>query len=444
MVFLCEKLLKRIQITLLAIGICLAAQITKADDDQPAAADQQADQRAEVATPATDDNVASEPAVPATDAAQPANDNSASASPLTSADAATPATETSAVANSAAPASAQLASSATTATSAVPATTTAPAAASTPAQLAPVVATVPVDLPPPAADPASPAPSSAQANQTSQPLVWLDDYSQAMSQAKAEHKLMLIHFFRASDQKRAEAATAGDSVVNVEKAFNQPALRAKLAGFVLTKLPIDSQVTIKGDNIRLLNHGAFSELHKGAGLAVIDFAHPKAEYFGYVVSVLPFTPGKYYRFRSSQVQTLVELPEGTLTQRSMIFAVRIHPEHPASTVGQENPVLLSEAASHSDYQAQVHVQGHQGWGSRFERIIGKLLGRGEPGTPVEVVAESWPDQDLMDSCVDCVASWRQSPGHWEAVSAKQASYGYDIREGTNGIWYATGIFREAH
>lgn len=139
----------------------------------------------------------------------------------------------------------------------------------------------------------------------------------------------------------------------------------------------------------------------------------------------------------------MNLPEGTLTQRSMIFAVRIHPEHPASTSGQENPVLLSEATSHSQYQAQVRVQGHQGWGSRFQRILGKLLGRGEPGMPVEVVAESWPDQDLMDSCVDCVASWRQSPGHWDAVRAQQASYGYDIREGDNGIWYATGIFREA-
>ena len=60
--------------------------------------------------------------------------------------------------------------------------------------------------------------------------------------------------------------------------------------------------------------------------------------------------------------------------------------------------------------------------------------------PVEVVAESWPNQNLIDSCVDCVHSWRQSPGHWSAVQARQASYGYDIRRGGNGIWYATGIF----
>ncbi len=98
-------------------------------------------------------------------------------------------------------------------------------------------------------------------------------------------------------------------------------------------------------------------MRNGPGIAVIDFAHPEAEYQGYVVSVLPFTPGKYYRFRAEHLETLVDLPPGTLTQRSMILAVRIHPEHPASTEGQEDPILLSEASSQSNYQAQIHLQG---------------------------------------------------------------------------------------
>ena len=271
--------------------------------------------------------------------------------------------------------------------------------------------------------------------------VWLIDYSQAMKQAKSEKKLMLVHFYRASDQKRREAAEAIDSVVNIEEAFDHLAARHKLDDFVLTKLPLDATTTIDGKSLRILDHGAFSELQKGPGIAVIDLAHEGTEYWGYTVSVLPFTPGTYYRFRTSHLETLVHLPPGTLTQRSMILAVRIHPEHPASTNGEEDPILLSEAAVHSNYQAQIRALGHHGWGERFQRIIGKLFGRGTPGAPVEVVAESWPNEGLMDSCVDCVASWRQSSGHWSAVNAKQASYGYDIREGDNHIWYATGILR---
>lgn len=276
-------------------------------------------------------------------------------------------------------------------------------------------------------------------------LVWSDDYTAAMEQAKAEKKLMLIHFYRAADQSRKEAASAADSVANVERAFEEPGIREKVAQrFVLVKLPVDAGITSKGQPVKLLEHGAFSELHKGPGVAVIDMAHEKADYFGYVVNVLPFTPGKYYRFRPSHLEALVDLPQGSLTQRSMILAVRIHPEHPASTNGADDPILLSEASSQSRYQAQIHVQGHHNWESRFQRIMGKLLGRGTPGAPVEVVAESWPNQDLMDSCVDCVASWRQSDGHWSAVKAQQASYGYDIQLSDNGIWYATGIFRPAY
>lgn len=275
------------------------------------------------------------------------------------------------------------------------------------------------------------------------PLVWLDNYREAMDQAKAEKKLVLIHFYRAADQNRKEAVAAIDSVANIEKALEEPGIRERLDRYVLAKLPVESEIKVKGESVRLLNHGAFSELRKGPGVAVVDMVHEEADYYGYVVSVVPFTPGKYYRFRPDHLEVLLHLPAGTLTQRSMVFAVRIHPEHPASTTGEDDPILLSEAKSHSNYQAQIRVQGHHNWDSRFQRIIGRLLGRGKPGAPVEVVAESWPSQDLMDSCVDCVASWRQSEGHWSAVSARQASYGYDIHLSDNGIWYATGIFREA-
>jgi hypothetical protein len=117
----------------------------------------------------------------------------------------------------------------------------------------------------------------------------------------------------------------------------------------------------------------------------------------------------------------------------MILAVRIHAERPRSTEGLCDPLLCNEAESHSAHQARIRRQGHHGWETRAPRL---------GGAAAEVCAESWQNQDLMDSCVDCVASWRQSAGHWRAVSGTHAAYGYDIRRGGNGIWYATGIFRD--
>ena len=47
---------------------------------------------------------------------------------------------------------------------------------------------------------------------------------------------------------------------------------------------------------------------------------------------------------------------------------------------------------------------------------------------------------LMAAALDVVHSWRQSSGHWSAVRSRHAYYGYDMKQGRNGIWYATGIF----
>jgi len=173
------------------------------------------------------------------------------------------------------------------------------------------------------------------------------------------------------------------------------------------------------------------EMRGGDGLFVVDHAHDA--WRGRVVSVFPRTPGKYYRFEPHHLDELATLPEGSLTQRSMVLAVRLHPEQPQSTSGACDPLLSAEAEAHSADQARIGRQGHHGWETRSRRL---------GGAAAEVCAQSWENQDLMDSCVDCVASWRQSSGHWRAVSGGHAAYGYDIRRGGDGIWYATGIFRD--
>ncbi|MDZ4817703.1 MAG: thioredoxin family protein [Planctomycetota bacterium] len=263
-------------------------------------------------------------------------------------------------------------------------------------------------------------------------LPWMDNYAKAMDLAKKERKMLLVHFH---DEKCAECSV-------ISNQLSSPKLRAKVEKYVLVRLPLGSSIQVNGKPVTLLNHASFAELRNGPGLAVIDLASKGQPYYGRVVSTVPTRPGKYFSFRPEQVAVLLELPAGTLTQRSMIFAVRIHPERPASAIGSADPILTDEATSHSSHQAQIHVQGHHQWGSRFQRILGRLSGRKRVSPPSEVVAESWPNQDLMDSCVDCVYSWRQSSGHWSKVRAQNVAYGYDIRRGSNGIWYATGIFAE--
>lgn len=261
------------------------------------------------------------------------------------------------------------------------------------------------------------------------PLRWQTDYAKAMKSAGARRQMMFVYF-------RPDAPTANQQAFESISLANRDVVEA-LSRMSLVQLPLNATITSEGKPVRLLDHGAFAELGGGAGLAIIDMAHPEQPYYGHVVTTLPLVSGKYYQFRPEHLAVALKLPPGTLTQRTMVFAVRIHPESPASTVGEFHPALAEEAESHSDYQAQIRVQGHHQWGSRFQRIRGRLpfnlLAR-------EVVAESWPNERIMDAAVDCVDCWRQSSGHWSAVRARHPLFGYDMRRGSNGVWYATGIF----
>ena len=258
-------------------------------------------------------------------------------------------------------------------------------------------------------------------------MTWHTSYDEAMRRAARERKMLFIFFH---DGRRNAASCAFQNRTLADSTIKQ-----QLGGYVLAMLHRSAKVNINGSATRLLAHPAFAEMLGQQGIAIVDLAHSKTEYFGRVVSTFPFTPGKYYVKQA--VAIILALPPGTLTQRTMIYAVRIHPEAPASTSGRLHPVLVAEAKQQSKYQAAITVQGHHNWESRFHSINARL-----PGGVMaqEVVAESWPNEGLVEACVDCVHSWRQSPGHWGAVRSRHPLFGYDIKRGRNGIWYATGIF----
>lgn len=249
----------------------------------------------------------------------------------------------------------------------------------------------------------------------------IDDYAAALEAARASGAMLLVSV-------EPQSGDSGDAVgQHLERPDVQERFSRSGTPWVFCRLGMAEAAGLVADQ-------SLVEMRRGSGVFVVDHAHPR--YAGRIVSILPRTPGKYYRFATSHVDELAALPEGSLTQRSLIFAVRIHPENPQSTQGSCDPTLCAEAESHSAHQARIRRQGHHGWDVRSQRIAGRM----GAGAASEVCAESWENQDLIDSCIDCVASWRQSSGHWNAVRSPQSAYGYDIRRGGNGIWYATGVF----
>lgn len=260
-------------------------------------------------------------------------------------------------------------------------------------------------------------------------LEWRTDYNKAYQAAKRSKRMLLINL-TSSSTNNVQSNVDQYMATNAE-------VRKKLQNVERLRLPIEAEITVEGKPQRLVSFAAFSQLQGGAGFVLLDLKNEGTAYYGHAVNVLPYSSGKYYHWQNNSLSVVLDLPPGTLTQRTMIWAVRTHPEAPQSTYGTHHPTLANGAASHSNYQASIGQQGHQNFGSRFNQLSGAT-----GGAVSEVVAESWPNQNMIDSCIDCVRSWRGSSGHWRGVAGRHRAFGYDIRRGGNGIWYGTGIFAD--
>ncbi len=256
-------------------------------------------------------------------------------------------------------------------------------------------------------------------------LTWHHDYLQAIESAREAKTLLLVWF--ADEKKQSENDKFAANVLGAAD------VKPLLGEMTLARVSTTATIIEKGKVIKLLEHSTLKELLGGPGLAMIDFRDEKQKFQYQVVSIYPFQRGE---ISLPKFKVLCELPAGTLTQRTLMFAVRTHPAKPESAWSPHSTYLAGKAEEHSAHQASINLQGHHNWEARFHQINAGL----GAGGAKEVCAESWPGQTLLDAAEECVDSWSQSSGHWAAVSAKHAFFGYDMKRGTNGVWYATGIF----
>jgi hypothetical protein len=255
------------------------------------------------------------------------------------------------------------------------------------------------------------------------------DYEEAYEHAVREKKDLVI-YFRAND--RIDADLKDKDVQN------------KLRSYVFLQVP--SAYKYKGK--RLLDYDALDEMGGNAGLAVVSLRDPELPTHNQVISVHPFVSSRYSwvpEYGSREIGHILDLPaRATLSQRSMMYAIWVHPERPRSIFGIAHRAFLGHAARHSARQAGMQNQHHADLIATIGRLGGEMdkgLGNGS-----EVVAESWGTfvggENVLEASFSCIDAWRHSSGHWSAVSREHTYFGYDIARGANGTWYATGIFAD--
>jgi hypothetical protein len=257
-------------------------------------------------------------------------------------------------------------------------------------------------------------------------VAWHTDYDIAYPLALKEKKDLLIHF---RDDTRLDAALADPEVVK--------RLRER---YICFRAPTD--FSYRGEKFLAADY--FADMQKQPGLAIISLHNKELATHRHVISVHPLVRSRYTwapEYGAEQIKVILDLPaHGSLSQRSMIYAVRVHPERPQSTNGEAHVGFLAHAERHSARQAAMQHQHHAD-------LISALNGLGGGfGNGSEVVAESWGafvgGENVLEAAFSCIDAWRHSPGHWGAVSRTHRLYGYDVARGPNGTWYATGIFAD--
>ncbi|MDR0390973.1 MAG: hypothetical protein LBH59_03625 [Planctomycetaceae bacterium] len=278
---------------------------------------------------------------------------------------------------------------------------------------------------------------------------WFDNFDEAMNVARVSEQNLLIYFSASDDDNFTPTSNSGSKQTQVRgqsgslsyvcKNFEQNVFETEevtdiMSKFVLLKLSVNSKVMQDdGEEVSILELPMFKEMVRHPGLAIVDFENYDESYYGEVVGVLPFI--NFNAPNQFQTITFLTIPAGKLTQRTLTYAVKIHPDRPLSANGEVEQTLLTEATGHAAYQAKNRVLGHHNFSARSGRVRA-VLGEGI----AEVCAQSGMYNGHFEAALACVRGWRNSPAHWKHVRAKQKYYAYDMVQSANGLWYATGLF----
>ena len=259
-------------------------------------------------------------------------------------------------------------------------------------------------------------------------LEWHTNYSTAYREAREGHKLLFVVF---RDESHPRIADFYEHDV-----LAQSEMHDALSAVVRVVVPLDTPCPIcdpDDTSVRLLSHGSFKYMYGRQGIAVIDLTNPESALHGQVISAHPFTPGRHYTKHGTK--TVLGLPHGTVTQRALIYAVRIHPATPVSTTeGKCHSYLCKMANESSKLMAQYGSVGHHDWGNRYGIIAA------ETGRAAMEVAAMAGNIGLIDAAIQVVDQWYGSPSHWGIMSVPAAIFGYDLVRDSAGNWWGTGLF----
>ncbi len=102
---------------------------------------------------------------------------------------------------------------------------------------------------------------------------------------------------------------------------------------------------------------------------------------------------------------------------------------------RENGPMMAVAQRHARYMAAMQRCGHQLMGTRFI----ELRWRTGAYKYQEVVSESWPGRDYVDTTAvgaEMFRQWERNPQDKGIINSTHRFMGYGLAKSERGIWYA--------
>lgn len=256
--------------------------------------------------------------------------------------------------------------------------------------------------------------------------MWTTDYVDAYQRAIAGRRLLIMLFRPPSD-----TGTTGGNSDNLPGPADLPVLSETVCVLVPTDMRIPGQPP--ESTARLLDHRSFRHLQGEPGIAVVDLTSTDSPHFGRVVSAFPGATDR--RSILAALQPALTLPPGTISQRSLLMAIRAaEPESPLARQGSLE-FLNGLANRNCRYMAHLEQSGLFEAEQRREAVYQQF---GDDAVLLEHVFATDSPTTLQSAAAAAAAFWKADGKLTLAEGRQVLGYGLDLFESTgSGRWYAT-------
>ncbi|MDA0921325.1 MAG: hypothetical protein O2945_19825 [Planctomycetota bacterium] len=265
-------------------------------------------------------------------------------------------------------------------------------------------------------------------------LSWHSDYLAAYVEASQEKRFLLMLF--------RENAVGGEPLAPTDSVFD-PSLRPMLEQFSRVELPLNAampNVSSKNEDSEqdalpnlLLKHRSFRHLGMQPGIAVVDLTDPASPNHARVVSVLPLQENG--QFNNADLMLALNLPQGAISQRTLLFAIRSTVPDSSLSMREFSPTLIELAHRNSRYMANSGQVGSFDRENRAQQIEKEF---GPQARLKELVFATEAETGIQDAALQAVTSWISNSESFDILDSPARAMGMEMFQNSeSGRWFVT-------